>query len=594
MQAELFIHDMATIMLVAGIITIIFHRFKLPVVLGYLLAGIIVGPYTPPFELVHDKHTIHTLSELGVVLLMFSLGLEFSLKKLVKVGASALLTAVCETSLMIFLGFNLGKYFGWSQMDCVFLGCMIAISSTTIIVKTLGEMQLKKHKFAQLIFGILIVEDILAIGIIAFLSGIATTGIIGGGDIFGLLGKLSLFIIVSLIAGLLTIPRLINYIAKYNNNEMMLISILGLCFGACLLVMALNYSIALGAFIMGAIIAESRPLQLVEKLIEPVRDMFCAIFFIAIGMLFDPHIVTNYTLQIVLVSLVLIFGKITGCTIGAFLSGQHGKTSLKVGMSLAQIGEFSFVIASLGATLNVTSNILYPIAIAASAITSLLTPILIKISDPLAQKIAILNPMKLSTLSRKYTTWICEMQPKGESAMIVKIIARISLQIIVNCALVAAVFIAGAFIAGQIDMVYLEKTRSLTNEDFRKSIICLTALIVSLPFLIAAYRKFKALSMILAEIIVHHSARLGNKTYKIRRVIFETLPILAVIAIMSLIFSFCSHVIPPILYLSAICGITLIIAALFWQQFVKLQSWLQIELFSVMEDNSQEEQHDSR
>ncbi|RTL00183.1 MAG: cation:proton antiporter, partial [Proteobacteria bacterium] len=251
MHGNSFIHDMAIIMLVAGIVTLLFNKWKQPVVLGYLAAGIIIGPHMPSILAVHDKTTITTLGELGVVFLMFSLGLEFSLKKIAKVGASAFITAICETSLMIAIGYNLGRYFGWQQMDCMFLGAMMAISSTTIIVKALGELGLKQHKFAQLIFGVLIVEDILAIGIIALLSGIATSGKIVGNNIVTTLGQLSLFIIVTLVIGLLTIPRLLGYIAKFKSNEMMLISTLGLCFGLCLAVITLNYSLALGAFMMG-------------------------------------------------------------------------------------------------------------------------------------------------------------------------------------------------------------------------------------------------------------------------------------------------------------------------------------------------------
>lgn len=585
MHGNAFIHDMAIVMLVAGIVTLLFNRLKQPVVLGYLAAGIIIGPHLPFTDsiMVHDKNTISTLGELGVVFLMFSLGLEFSLKKIAKVGATAFLTAICETSLMITIGYNIGKFFGWQQMDCLFLGAMIAISSTTIIVKALGELGLKQHKFAQLIFGVLIVEDILAIGIIALLSGIATSGKIAGDNIIGTLGQLSLFIIVMLVIGLLTVPKLMGYIERFKSNEMMLISTLGLCFGACLIVISLNYSLALGAFMIGAVIAESKPLHQIEKLIEPLRDMFCAIFFVTIGMMFDPQILVSHYGIIIVISLGLVLGKIIGATSGAFLSGESGSNSLKVGMSMAQIGEFSFIIAGLGASMGVTNPELYPIAIAVSALTTLTTPYLIKLADPIAHVFS-QNAKPVVNVFHKYTTWIQELHPKGDSAMIVKFILKIVAQIIVNSMLVAAVFIASAYIASHIDDILWEQDIISLDDNLHRSLVCGFALLVSLPFIIASYRKLKALSMIFSEIWIK-SNLFGKHTYSVRRVIFETLPVIAIVWIMSLIFSISHHILPsPRLQLELELG-AFVIALIFWKQFIKIQSWLQIQLFKVMEEH---------
>lgn len=586
MHGNNFIHDMALIMLVAGMVTLLFNRFKQPVVLGYLVAGIIIGPHITPM-LIQDTQIINTLGELGVVFLMFSLGLEFSLKKIAKVGAAAFIAAICETSLMIFIGYNLGHHFGWSEMDCLFLGAMLAISSTTIIVKALGELKLKQHKFAQMIFGMLIVEDILAIGIIAILSGISTSGTISSDNIVSTLGQLSLFIIVTMVLGLMTIPRLLAYIAQFKSNEMMLITVLGLCFGICLMVIALNYSIALGAFMIGAIIAEARPLHLIETLVEPLRDMFCAIFFVTIGMMFDPSILLNHYVPILIISLILISGKVLGCGFGTFLSGQNGKTSLKVGMSMAQIGEFSFIIAALGASSKVTSSILYPIAIAVSALTTLTTPYLIKLSDPLADAIGNKCPRFLSKLAQFYTAWVADLHPQGDSALIVKIIGKITAQIIVNCALVAAVFIASVFVTSHLDATFVKYHGAIVHEQLHKSLICGISLLISLPFLIAAYRKLKAFSMILAEVLIHEDA-LGKHTYTGRRVIFETLPLFVIAGIMSLIFSISGPILPRTEVLWGIIVITIIIAILFRNPFIRFQSWLQIELFNVMEDKTEE------
>ena len=379
----MFLQDLAVVMMVAGLVTVLFHRFKQPVVLGYIMAGVIIGPHTPPFPLIHEEETINTLAELGVILLMFSLGLEFSLRKLRQVGGTAFIAAFLEILLMVWVGYEIGRLFGWSTMDCIFLGAILSISSTTIIVKALGELGKTKERFAQLIFGILIIEDILAIAMIALLSGIAMTGSLNVGQVGTTIGKLAIFLVATLVVGLIAVPRLLGYVARFKSNEMLLVTVLGLCFGVSLLAVKLGYSVALGAFIIGAIVAEAREIHRIETLVEPVRDMFSAIFFVAIGLLIDPKMLGAYWLPILVITLAVVFGKVFTCAFGAFMGGNGSRTSLRVGMGLAQIGEFSFIIASLGLTLNVTSKFLYPIAVAVSAITTLLTPYLIKSADGL-------------------------------------------------------------------------------------------------------------------------------------------------------------------------------------------------------------------
>ena len=590
MHANLFIQDMAIVMLVAGFVSLIFNRFKQPVVLGYLVAGIIIGPHVPSILMVHDEVTISTLGEMGVVFLMFSLGLEFSLKKIVKVGAAAFITAICETSLLIAVGYNLGKWFGWSQMDCLFLGAMMAISSTTIIVKALGELGLKNNKFAQLVFGVLIVEDILAIGIIALLSGIATSGTIDSGNIVTTLGQLSLFIIVTLVLGLLTIPRLLNYIAKFKSNEMMLISSLGLCFGVCLLVIKLNYSIALGAFMIGAIIAESKPLHQIERLVEPLKDTFCAVFFVTIGMMFDPHVLFDNFGVIIVISLALILGKSIGATTGAFLAGESGGNALRVGMSLTQIGEFSFIIAGLGTTLGVTNPKLYPIAIAVSALTTLTTPYMLKLAVPVSDTFS-KNCRGITRFFQRYTKWRDGHNAQGDSAMIVQFSLKIIAQIIVNSMFIAAIFIAGIFVVNvlsKFDTVIFGHDIINVDGSTHKIIACGIALLVSLPFIIAAYRKLKAFAMILSEMIIK-SNMLGKHTYSARRFIFDIFFVLAIIWIMSVIFSFSHQILPSPMALLVLEASAFMVAVIFWKPFIRIQSWLQIQLFAVMEDNHEDE-----
>ncbi|PKH39321.1 cation:proton antiporter [Pseudomonas prosekii] len=581
MHAISFIQDLAVIMLVAGVVTVLFHRFKQPVVLGYIVAGFIIGPHTPPFGLIHDEETIKTLAELGVIFLMFCLGLEFSLRKLFKVGATAFIAAFLEIVLMIWIGYEIGRWFDWNTMDSLFLGAILAISSTTIIVKALNDLKMKNERFAQLIFGVLIVEDILGIGIIALLSSIAVSGTVSSGEVFSTVGKLSLFMIVALVIGILLVPRLLAYVAKFESNEMLLITVLGLCFGFCLLVVKLEYSMVLGAFLIGAIMAESRQLLKIERLIEPVRDLFSAIFFVAIGLMLDPLILLQYAWPIAVITVAVVLGKMLSCGLGAFIAGNDGRTSLRVGMGLSQIGEFSFIIAALGMTLQVTSNFLYPVAVAVSVITTLLTPYLIRSADPLSIKLAAVMPQRLSRVLGMYGEWLRSIQPQGEGALLASMIRRILLQVGVNLALVIAIFFSSAFFAERMS-AYLQAW--ISEPSWQKALIWGGALLVSLPFLIAAYRKLKALSMLLAEMGVKPEMA-GRHTQRVRRVIAEVIPILSLLVIFLLLAALSASILPTNELLVLIAVVTAAVAALLWRWFIRVHTRMQVALLETLDNH---------
>ena len=587
MHAISFIQDLAVIMLVAGVVTILFHRLKQPVVLGYIVAGFIIGPHTPPFGLIHDEGTIKTLAELGVIFLMFCLGLEFSLRKLFKVGATAFIAAFLEIVLMIWIGYEIGRWFGWNTMDSLFLGAILAISSTTIIVKALNDLKMKNQRFAQLIFGVLIVEDILGIGIIALLSSIAVSGTVSSGEVFSTVGKLSLFMIVALVIGILLVPRLLAYVARFESNEMLLITVLGLCFGFCLLVVKLESSMVLGAFLIGAIMAESRQLIKIERLIEPVRDMFSAIFFVAIGLMIDPQILLQYAWPIAVITVAVVLGKMLSCGIGAFIAGNDGRTSLRVGMGLSQIGEFSFIIAALGMTLQVTSDFLYPVAVAVSAITTLLTPYLIRGADPLSLKIAAVIPKRMSRVFGMYGEWLRSIQPQGEGAMLASMIRRIILQVGVNLALVVAIFFAGGYFAARIGG-YLEGW--IGDPSWQKALIWGGALLLSLPFLIAAYRKLKALSMLLAEMSVKPEMA-GRHTQRVRRVIAEVIPILSLLVIFLLLAALSASILPTNKLLMLIAVVAAAVAAVLWRWFIRVHTRMQVALLETLDNHKDTPEH---
>ncbi|OLL30144.1 cation/H(+) antiporter [Burkholderia sp. SRS-W-2-2016] len=575
-----FIQDLAVVMALAGVVTVLFHRMKQPVVLGYIAAGVIIGPYTPPFQLIHDEQTIQTLGELGVVFLMFSLGLEFSLRKLFKVGLTAIVAALSEIVLMLWIGYEIGSAFGWSRMDSLFLGAILAISSTTIIVKALSDLGLKREGFAQLVFGILIVEDILGIAMLVLLTGIAQTGQLSAGLAAITLGKLLLFMMVSLLVGVLLVPRALNYVARTHSDEMLLVSVLGFCFGFCLLVVKLDYSIALGAFLIGAIMAESRHLHRIEHLIAPLRDAFSAIFFVTIGLMLNPAVMIEYAWPIALITFAVIVGKIVSCGLGTFLAGRDARTSMRVGMTVSQIGEFSFIIASLGVTLKVTSGFLYPIAVAVSALTTLSTPYLIRVADPLTRRIARVMPETLSNVFGLYGQWLRSLTTETGEPTLFGMTRRIIVQIAVNLAFVAAIFLAVSYSAPYTGRLL---GHWLADGSWQRVVQWSIALFVSLPFLVAVYRKTKSLALLLAEVSVQPS-NAGRLTSALRRTIADVVPIVSMIGVFLLVAALSSSILPPTGLLVAVLVCAAVLLALVWRWCVKIHASMQIALRETFEE----------
>ncbi|WP_114810180.1 cation:proton antiporter [Paraburkholderia kururiensis] len=567
-----FIQDLAVVMVLAGIVTVLFHRLKQPVVLGYIAAGVIIGPYTPPFQLIHDEQTIQTLGELGVVFLMFSLGLEFSLRKLFRVGATAVVAALSEIVLMLWIGFEMGRAFGWSPMDSLFLGAILAISSTTIIVKALSELGLKREGFAQLVFGILIVEDILGIAMLVLLSGIAQTGQLSAGIAFVTLGKLLLFMTVSLVAGILVVPRALAYVARTGSDEMLLVAVLGFCFGFCLLVVKLDYSIALGAFLIGAIMAESRHLHRIEHLIAPLRDAFSAIFFVTIGLMLNPLVLVDYALPIATITAAVILGKLVSCGLGTFLAGKDGRTAMRVGMTVSQIGEFSFIIASLGLTLKVTSAFLYPVAVSVSALTTLTTPYLIRVADPLSRRVANAMPPTLANVFGLYGQWLRSLRPASGEPTVLGMTWPIVVQIAVNLSLVAAIFLGVSYSAPWTSGFL---ANWLGEESMRRVVLWSGALVLSMPFLVAVWRKATSLAMLLAEVSVQ-PATAGRFTGAIRQTIAQLVPVVSMIGVFLLVAALSGAILPPVGLLAAVLVCAALLMAVLWRWCVKIHASMQI------------------
>ena len=376
------IEDLALMLVVAGIVTIVFKRLKQPLVLGYIVAGFLVSPHMPYTASVVDRENIQLWADIGVMFLLFSLGLDFSFKKILKMGASPIISTTTIIFFMSMLGNIVGHFFGWSQMDCIFLGGMLAMSSTTIIYKAFDDLGLRQQQFAGLVMSVLILEDILAIVMMVMLSAIASGNSPDGGQMLGSILKIGFFLILWLVVGIFAIPIFLRSVRQLINNEVLLIVSLGLCCAMAVFSTKVGFSSAFGAFIMGSILAETIEAERIEKLVEPVKNLFGAVFFVSVGMLVDPQILIDYALPIFLLVLTILVGQSIFGSISFMLGGESLKSAMRCGFSMAQIGEFSFIIASLGLSLGVISDFLYPVVVAVSVITTFLTPYMIRLATP--------------------------------------------------------------------------------------------------------------------------------------------------------------------------------------------------------------------
>ena len=376
------IRDLALMLMMAGVVTLVFKKLKQPLVLGYIVAGFLVSPHMPYTASVVDMSNIHLWADIGVMFLLFSLGLDFSFKKILKMGASPIISVVCIIFAMSILGVIVGHSFGWSKMNCIFLGGMLAMSSTTIIYKAFDDLGLRQQQFAGLVMSVLILEDILAIVMMVMLSAIASGSNPDGGQMLDAIVKIGFFLILWLVVGIFAVPLFLRRVRKLINSEVLLIVSLGLCCAMAVISTGVGFSSAFGAFIMGSILAETIEAERIEKLVEPVKNLFGAVFFVSVGMLVDPQILLDYALPIFILVMTIIVGQAIFGSLSFLLGGESLKSAMRCGFSMAQIGEFSFIIASLGLSLGVIGDFLYPVVVAVSVITTFLTPYMIRFATP--------------------------------------------------------------------------------------------------------------------------------------------------------------------------------------------------------------------
>lgn len=494
------IQDLAVILGVASIVTLLFQRIRQPIVLGYLVAGIIIGPYTPPHALVNDIPNIKILSELGVIFLMFSLGLEFNFSKLTRVGISAGITGILEVMLMIFLGIMTGKLLGWPFLDCLFLGAALAISSTTIIIKAITELGLTKKRFAELIFGILVVEDLLAILLIVGLSTIVETQNIFSISIAAAAGKLALVVSGWFIVGYFVIPTILRKVMAYASEETITIVSIGLCLFLVSLAAHFQYSTALGAFIMGSILAETHIIKRIEHLTKPIRDVFAAVFFVSVGMLMNPKIIIQQWQIVLLITAITIVGKLLTSGFGALLSGQSLNTSLRIGFSMAQVGEFSFIIIGLGLILNAISPSLYPIIVAVAVITTFTTPYMIRFSGYLIKKINSNLSDRTKNLFQRYSHVAQDVVSETRQISSQKNMAT---RIAINGVVIAIIFTL-------MNQYVFDWTKDIAPQTWPiKNIVGIMSLLLSAPFIWGILFSFEVNHSIKTKAYLNPSAYLA-------------------------------------------------------------------------------------
>ena len=468
------IADLGLILGAAAITTLVFKRIKQPLVLGYILAGFLVGPHFSFIPTVSDEGSITIWAEIGVIFLLFNLGLEFSFKKLVQVGGAASITAVVEVVFMLLFGFLTGKLLGWKTMDCIFLGGILSVSSTTIIIRAFDELGVKHKQFARLVFGVLIVEDLVAILLLVLLTTLAVSQNFAGMEMLSSILKLGFFLVLWFLGGIFIIPSFLKKASKFMTDETMLVVSLALCFAMVILATKVGFSPALGAFIMGSILAETVYAERIEHLTASVKDLFAAVFFVSVGMLINPQVLVDYALPILVITIVTVIGKFLSSSAGALLAGKPLNISVQTGMSLAQIGEFSFIIATLGLSLKVTSDFLYPIAVAVSALTTFTTPYLISSSGSFYKFLEARLPAKWTAAIASYSTSTEGITTTSDWKILLK--AYLTNFFLQSVLLTGIVVVTSRFI-------YPAVLNKLEQEMLAKIAVLVIAVIIMAPFL---------------------------------------------------------------------------------------------------------------
>ena len=566
-NAHTVLENLALVLCTAAVTSFLFQRLRLPVVFGYLVAGMIVGPYLPiPIEA--DERVLQALSELGVILLMFSLGLEFRLNRVGQIAATSGLAALLETSTMMGLGYLAGYLLGFTVLESVFTGAIVAISSTTIIARAFDEFNVQ-GKLREVVFGILIVEDLIAIIMIALLTAIATGAGLSAWSLTITVVRLISFLGGIIVIGVLVVPRFVRGIVKLERVDITLVGAIGLCFAAAFVAYKFGYSVALGAFICGSLVAESGEAGRIERLVHPVRDMFVAIFFVSVGYLIDPHLVVEHWGKILVLSSVVIVGKVIAVTAGAFITGAGLRTSIQTGMSLAQIGEFSFIIAAVGIAAGATRGFLYPVAVSVSAVTTLATPWLIRAAEPAAMWVDRKLPRPIQTSVALYASWVARMRSAPDEAGRSKIRRMIRL-ILLDAVLLALVLIGAGAERGRFTTMFSAWTGASPRTSL--IVVLLGALVIATPLLFGIVRSARMLGFILAvRALPNAGRRKADFADAPRRALVTMLQIGTLLIVGVPIVAVTQPFIPRFPGFTLLAIMTVVLGLAFWKSALNLQ-----------------------
>jgi CPA2 family monovalent cation:H+ antiporter-2 len=533
-----------------------------------------------PWRFLTDQRTMQSIANLGVVLLMFTLGLDSNLRKLRALGVGVMLAALVEVGFMLWAGIEIGRLAGMGAREALFLGGVICFSSTMIAVRTVGDRGWRGQPFVTGMIGMLVSEEVMTVVLITVLSAVAAGSADTTDIAFKVLWRMLLFISVALVLGLLLLPRLLDWLAKRGRDEPLLVTALGICFGACLLAVWEGFSVALGAFLAGVVVAPARCSDRIVRLVRPVRDMFAAIFFVAIGLLLDPAQLLPWLWPALGLALVVIVGKTLACSIGAFVcAGRPARDALRTGLTMAQIGEFSFVIAALGIAAGAVGGFLYPLIVATAVICMIISPLLLRAEPWILAGMRRLTPAPVRSLAAGYQEWMGGTSSPQHNAMLAKMLRRLLWHIAVNLVLVCAVFGIGAFVSTMLPRWWPHMPLSPV---VRRSLIWAMALFVSLPMLIAVYRKADALGMLLAELGISEQVH-GVRTAGLRRVLGKLVPLATLAGMALLVSALGSSILPPRGVLVALLAIGAFTVWFLWGSLVRVHARMQAALRDLMQ-----------
>jgi len=579
-DAREFLTALATVLCVAGLMTVLCQWLRQPVVLGYVLAGLVVGPHVP-VPLVADRAIVQTLSELGVILLMFSLGLELRFARLAKLAPTAGLTALIECSAMFWLGGAVGEWLGWSSRESLFAGALVAISSTTVIVKAFDELRVRPA-LRERVVSVLIVEDVIAILLLALLPAIAQGEAVGWGELARSVARFAALLALLLALGALLVPRAMRAVLRLGRAETTLVASLGVCFAFALLAHALGYSVALGAFLAGSLVGESGGEESVAKLVHPVRDLFAAIFFVSVGMLIDPRLLWAHWPAVLVLALAVIAGKTLFASTGAFLAGGGVRRSLETGMSLAQIGEFSFILASVGVASGAARDFLHPVAVAVSALTMLTTPWMIRAAPRAAAQLDRKLPRRVQTFAALYGSWLEKLR-SGESAPTIAARLRRLAGLIALDALALAALVVALSVWGRAPQARLGDWFGV-SAGLARAIVLAGGLAIAAPLVLGLMRVARRVGVTLASAALP-DARGGQLDLSIapRRALGVTLQLATVLLVALPLLALLQPFLSPA---ASALGLALVLGALvvtFWRSTADLQGHVRAGATAILE-----------